>query len=102
MSFQLTFGGGETLIVRDKGTSNAVQGFVSSESVVIKNVIALATNFLFQLIEYVQLVIAGAPPAGTIVWLNVSGVWKQTIEWLNVSGTWKTPTTFYNDNGTWK
>lgn len=100
MSYQLTFGGAEALLVRDKGTANAVQGFVSKESVVIKNVTALATNFLFQLIEYVQLVIAA--PSGTIVWLNVAGIWKQTIEWLNVSGTWKAPTTFYNDNGTWK
>jgi hypothetical protein len=101
MSFQLTFGGGEALIVRDKGTANAVQGFVSSEIVVTKNVTALATNFLFQLIEYVQFALTAAP-SGTIVWLKVAGVWKQTIPWLNVIGTWKQPAPFYNDNGTWK
>ena len=101
MSYQLTFGGGEALLVRDTGTANAVQGFVSRESVVIKNVTALATSFIFQLIEYIQFVIS-APPAGTITWLNVAGVWKQTTEWLNVGGTWKDSTAFYNDSGTWK
>lgn len=101
MSLQLTFGGGETLLVRDKGTANAVQGFVSRESVVIKNVTALATSFVFQIIEYVQFALTTAP-ANTIVWLKVAGVWKQTTGFINVSGTWKTLTGFYNDNGTWK
>jgi hypothetical protein len=102
MANNLNFGGGTVILIRNKGTANAVQGFVARETVVSKNITALATNFVFQLIEYVQFVIAAAPPAGTIVWLNVLGVWKQTTEWLNVAGTWKTPTTFYNDNGTWK
>lgn len=101
MSYQLTFGGGEALLVRDKGTANAVQGFVSRESVVIKNVTALATSFIFQLIEYVQFVLTAAP-TGTIIWLNVAGVWKQATGWLNVGGTWKQSSPFYNDNGTWK
>lgn len=101
MSYQLTFGGGETLIVRDKGTANAVQGFVSSESVVIKNVTALATTFLFQLIEYVQIVIA-IVPSGTIIWTKVAGVWKTTTVFTKVSGIWKTATPFIKISGTWK
>lgn len=101
MSYQLTFGGGEALLVRDVGSSNAVQGFVSRESVVIKNITALATSFIFQLIEYIQFALTAAP-TGTIAWVNVAGVWKQTTKWLNVGGTWKDSTAFYNDSGTWK
>jgi hypothetical protein len=102
VSLQLTFGGGETLLVRDKGTANAVQGFVSSESVVIKNVTALATTFLFQLIEYVQIVISGVPPSGAIIWIKIAGVWKTTTAFIKVSGVWKTSTPFIKISGTWK
>jgi hypothetical protein len=102
MANNLNFGGAPVILIRNKGTANAVKGFVARETVVSKNVTALVTNFLFQLVEYVQFVIAAAPPTGTIAWLNVSGVWKQLVVWLNVSGTWKTTTPNYNDGGTWK
>jgi hypothetical protein len=101
VSYQLTFGGGEALLVKDTGTANAVQGFVSRESVVAKNITALATSFIFQLIEYIQFVIS-APPVGTITWFNVAGVWKQTTDWLNVAGVWKQADGKINVTGTWK
>jgi hypothetical protein len=101
MSNDLTFGGAEAIMIRDKGTANSVQGFVSRESVVIKNVTALATSFVFQLIEYIQFVISAAP-AVTIAHLNVSGVWKQLVVWRNVLGVWKQSTANINVTGTWK
>ena len=57
MSYQLTFGGGEAILIRDKGTANAVQGFVETDIVVSKNNTALTTSFLFDLDEYIQLAI---------------------------------------------
>jgi hypothetical protein len=43
-----------------------------------------------------------APPAGTVVWLKVSGVWEEIVVWLNVGGTWKTSTPFIKVAGTWE
>jgi hypothetical protein len=57
VSYQLTFGGGEAILIRDKGTANAVQGFVETDIVVSKNDTALTTSFLFDLDEYIQLAI---------------------------------------------
>lgn len=44
----------------------------------------------------------GAPPTNSIVWFNVSGVWKQVIVWFNVSGVWKQTTIFIKITGIWK
>ena len=98
MSFQLTFGGGEAVLVRDTGTANAVQGFVSDETVVSKNVTALPTTFIFQLLEYIQIPLS----VGTIVWIKVSGVWKQAIPWIKVGGVWKQATPMIKIGGVWK
>lgn len=100
MSLQLTFGGGETVLVRDKGTANNVQGFVSEETVVSKNVTALPTNFIFQLYDYVQAPLISI--INTKVWIKVSGIWKESITWIKVNGTWKQSTPFIKVNGTWK
>lgn len=100
MSYQLTFGGGEAILIRDKGTANAVQGFVSNEIVVIKNVTALATTFIFSLLNYIQFSLSGL--TGTIVWINVSGVWRAAILNNNVLATWKQDKTFIKVSGTWK
>ncbi len=100
MSYQLTFGGGETILIRDKGTANAVQGFVSNEVVVIKNITALATTFIFSLLNYIQFSLSGL--TGTIVWRNVSGVWRAGMLNNNVSGTWKQDKTFIKVSGNWK
>ena len=98
MSYQLTFGGGEAVLVRDTGTANPVQGFVSSEVVVSRNVTALPTSVLFTLIGYIQ-----APfNVGTIVWEKVAGVWKQLIVWIKVAGIWKQSTPFTKVGGTWQ
>lgn len=43
-----------------------------------------------------------AAPSGTIVWLNVSGVWKQVTGWTNVAGVWKQSNGKINVTGTWK
>lgn len=98
MSFQLTAGGGEILFIRDKGTPNTVQGFISEETVVSKNTTELTTNFLFQLYEYIQYPLS----TGTIIWLKVAGVWKQTIVWIKVAGIWKQGTTYFKVNDEWK
>lgn len=98
MSYQLTFGGGEIILVRDKGSANAVQGFVNEETVVSKNIIALPTTFIFQLLEYIQIPLF----IGTKIWLKVSGVWKETITWIKVSGVWKQTTPYIKVGGTWK
>lgn len=100
MSFQLTFGGGETLFVKNKGTANAVQGFVSSETVVSGNITALPTNFLFQLYSYIQIPLN--PLTANIVWIKVSGVWKQATVWIKESGVWKTATPNIKVSGQWK
>ena len=100
MSLQLTFGGAEAVLVRDTGTANAVQGFVSEEIVVSKNVTALPTNFLFQLYEYIQAPLVSI--TGTVAWIKVSGIWKQAIVWLNVGGIWKQTTPFIKVGGVWK
>lgn len=98
MSYQLTFGGGETILARDKGSANAVQGFVSEETVVSKNITALPTTFIFQLLEYIQIPLS----TGTKTWLKVSGIWKQATTWIKVSGVWKQTTPFIKVSGTWK
>lgn len=118
MSYQLTFGGGETLLVRDKGTANAVQGFVSNEIVVSKNNTALPTTFEFELLEYIQLAIVTptttttstttttttAPPPSniaTITWRKDAGVWKRTLTFVKVTGTWKNNKPFVKISGFW-
>lgn len=44
----------------------------------------------------------GAAPINTIVWLKVSGVWKQTTVYLKVTGTWKNTTPYIKVSGNWK
>jgi hypothetical protein len=44
----------------------------------------------------------GAAPLGTIVWINVSGVWRAAILNNNVLATWKQDKTFIKVSGTWK
>lgn len=100
MSLQLTFGGGEVMLVRDTGTPNAVQGFVSEETVVSRNVTALPTNFLFQKYEYVQFSFTDI--LGTKFWIKVSGVWKEAIPWIKVSGVWKEAIAWIKVAGTWR
>jgi hypothetical protein len=56
-------------------------------------------------IEIGQVPIVGAappPPAATIVWLKVAGVWKQATAFLKVTGTWKTTTPYIKVSGNWK
>jgi len=43
-----------------------------------------------------------APPAGNIIWLKVSGTWKQATPFIKVGGTWKQATIFIKDAGVWK
>lgn len=100
MSLQLTFGGGEAIMVRDTGTANAVQGFVSDETVVSKNVTALPTTFIFQLLEYIQFSYASA--IVTKVWIKVAGIWKEAIPWIRVNGVWKTAVPYIKVNDIWK
>jgi hypothetical protein len=98
MSYQLTFGGGEAVLVRDTGTANPVQGFVSAEVVVSKNVTALPTNVVFTLIGLIQAPLS----AGNQMWFKVAGTWKEVITWLNAGGVWKQTNPQENVSGTWR
>jgi len=44
----------------------------------------------------------GPPPTGSIIWLNVAGVWKQTTVYIKDSGTWKVATPYIKVSGVWK
>ena len=44
----------------------------------------------------------GSPPATTIMWLKVSGTWKQATPFIKVSGVWKQATPNIKISGTWK
>lgn len=97
MSLQLTFGGGETILVRDKGTANAVQGFVTSEITLGANDAALPSTFIFQLYQAPLVAFVGSK-----FWIKISGTWREAITWIKVSGVWKQATPFIKDAGTWK
>lgn len=100
MSLRLTLGGGEIMLVRDTGTPNAVQGFVSEDTVVSRNATALPTNFLFQAYEYIQFSLTNI--TGTKFWIKISGVWEEAIAWIKVGGVWKQSTPFIKISGTWR
>jgi hypothetical protein len=100
VSNDLTFGGAEAVMTRDKGTANSVQGFVSSETVVSKNITALATSFVFSVYEYISFSLTSV--VNTVVWIKVAGVWRAAILNNNVSATWKQDKTFTKVSGTWK
>ena len=87
-------------MVRDTGTANAVQGFVSDETVVSKNIIALPTTFIFQLLEYIQIPLISI--SGTTVWVKAIGTWRQAVVWVKVSGTWKQASLYVKVTGTWR
>lgn len=96
MSYRLTFGGGEAVLVRDTGTANPVQGFVSNEVVVSRNVTALPMSVLFTLIGYIQAGLSNR------LWIKIAGVWKQATTWIKVAGVWKQATPFIKVGGTWE
>jgi hypothetical protein len=100
MANNLHFGGSSVILIRDKGTTNTVTGFVSTETVVSKNVTALATNFVFLLSEYITFTITTA--TSTIAWIKVGGIWKQTTVWIKESGVWKTATPYVKVLGQWE
>jgi len=43
-----------------------------------------------------------APPANTIAWIKVSGVWKQATVYIKVAGVWETATPYIKVAGVWK
>jgi hypothetical protein len=98
MSLQLTFGGGEILLVRDKGTANVVQGFVSREVTVSKNIVQLPTTFIFQLYGYIQIPLSEAAK----FWVKVSSTWRAATAYVKISGAWKTVTPHIKITGNWK
>ena len=100
MSLQLTFDGGEVIMKRDLGSPNSVQGFVSNEITLGANENQLETNILFQSTEFVQFQLLEI--INTIVWLKVSGVWKQTTPYIKVGGIWKEATPYIKIGGTWR
>ena len=100
MSLQLTFNGGEVIMRRDLGSPNSVQGFITDQITLGANDTQLQTEFLFQSTESVQLSLLEL--LNTIVWLKVSGVWKQTTPFIKISGVWKEATPFIKIGGSWR
>ena len=100
MANNLNFGGGEVILIRDKGVAAPVQGFITNEITQGRNDVALPTNYLFQLIEFIQF------PISTIVdnkfWIKISGDWKEAITWIKVSGIWKQASPKVKIEGEWK
>ena len=95
-------GGGSAQLVRDVGTSNAVQGFrVSGALHGARRSTSLPTTVLFQagnaaaqvtraIVVTAQLFlkVSGTYRSGTL-WQKVAGVWRSGRLWQNISGTWK-------------
>ena len=43
----------------------------------------------------------GAPPAGTLAYIKVSGVWQLAEVYIKDAGVWKLATPFTRQSGTW-
>jgi hypothetical protein len=43
-----------------------------------------------------------SPPANTIAWIKVSGVWKQATVYIKVAGVWKTASPKIKISGVWR
>jgi hypothetical protein len=41
-------------------------------------------------------------PVNSIMWIKISGVWKQTTPFIKVSGVWKQATPYIKNGGIWK
>lgn len=48
------------------------------------------------------IVAPSAPPAGSQLWIKVSGVWKQATAYIRVGGVWKVASPFIKVSGTWR
>ena len=53
-------------------------------------------------IEIGQIPIEGQTVTGNIIWLKVSGTWKQATPFIKVAGTWKQATPSIKISGVWK
>lgn len=49
--------------------------------------------------EYFEAV---TPPTSSLLWIKISGLWKQATCWIKVAGTWKQATPFIKVSGVWK
>lgn len=98
----LLVGGAAIQLKRDLGTPNVVQGFVTTGITRGATLASpLPTNYVFNAIEgSVQFILDVI--SGTVVWIKISGVWKQATPWIKVSGLWKQATAFIKESGTWK
>lgn len=95
-------GGGSAQLVRDVGTSNAVQGFrVSGALHGARRSTSLPTTVLFQAGNAAAQV-TRAVVATTQLFIKVGGVWKAGTLFLKVAGLWKQGTLFYKVGGIWK
>lgn len=43
----------------------------------------------------------GAPPAGTLAYIKVSGAWQLATVYFKDGGVWKLATPFIRPSGTW-
>lgn len=99
MSNPLEFGGAPVVIVRDKGTPNAVSGFVTTEITITDNDTALPTSFE---LESGDASASLTLQTNTLVWIKVSGVWKLATPYIKVAGVWKQATPYVKVSGTWR
>jgi hypothetical protein len=44
----------------------------------------------------------GPPPAGTLAYFKVDGVWTLATVYYKDGGTWKVAQAYWKDAGTWK
>lgn len=95
-------GGGSAQLVRDVGTSNAVQGFrVSGALHGARRSTSLPTTVLFQAGN------AAAQVTRAIVltaqeFLKVAGSYRSGTRWLRIAGTWRTGRLWHKVSGVWK
>jgi hypothetical protein len=63
----------------------------------------MARRLLFDgaLIELGLLPLEAPPPAGTLAYIKVAGVWELATVFIKVSGTWQPAQPFWKDGGVW-
>lgn len=86
--------------VRPAGTANAVQGLRADGKLEGANLLTALPFYAYLQggdgSSELQLSI------GTLIWIKVSGIWKQATPYIKIAGTWKQATTFIKVSGTWK
>lgn len=95
-------GGGSAQLVRDVGTSNAVQGFrVSGALHGARRSTSLPTTVLFQAGDGVAQVTRAIVVTAQL-FLKVGGVYRTGTLWQRIAGTWRSGQLWQRVAGTWR